>query len=344
MPDDNVIADPASLLADSFYGTPSSEDPTQSTDEPKPEDSNAEGLLGDENPTPDDVGEGGENSAAAGDSETVDNPDDQVEEVELATFEQLAEHLETDADFLEGLTITQKVNGEPVEVKLADALQTHRQVVAGDKFLAEAKEKSKAIIAEARSQQESIGETAAVAATLIQTLEKEFEADVAGVDWAQLRKDDPGAAALKAQDVDQRRSKLQTLKQNASAKYREHVAQVAEAQRKANLARIPEEHEKLISIIPEWADDKKANAEQKEVVQYMQDSGFSEEQIQAASFNSTFLSVLIKAKRYDSAKGKSEAIKKKVITVPKTIKSGTKTDEPSKPKADSTDRVSTLYG
>lgn len=340
-----LIPNPGNTLADSFYGSTTPENPTLPEGEPAEEAAPpAETAPEAEAPAPDAEVSPEEDAPPAAPDETVDSDPDAPEEVQLSTFEQLAEHLETEQTFLEDLTIKQKVNGEQVDVKLADALQTHRQVVAGDAYLADAKEKAKAIVNDVKAQNEAMGETAVVAATLIQNLEGQFLADVNSINWDQLRKDDPAEYSAKQLDVEARRKQIDKVKTDATAQYREHLEKAKQKEHADNLARIPAEHQKLIEAVPEWEDEKKATAEQKEVVEYMQNLGFNQDQIQAASFNALFLQSMIKAKRYDSAKGKSDAIRKKVVTIPKVIKPGAITDKPAKPKADATDRVSTLYG
>ena len=77
-------------------------------------------------------------------------------EAEVRTVEELAEHLETDQSWLEGLTISQTVRGEVVDVKIADALETHRKVESADSYLKEAKEKGAKMSEQFDAQQEAL--------------------------------------------------------------------------------------------------------------------------------------------------------------------------------------------
>lgn len=345
MSDDNVVPNPGQVAADAFYAPPEPEKPTPvDSDTPLTDPP----VVTPEVDTPPAAPEVGIDTDAPpadadkpGDSEQTDP---ETEEVELSTFAELAEHLETEPEFLEGLTVSQKVNGEQIQVKVADALQTHRQVTSGDAYLSEAKTKAKAIVADVRQQKESLAETAVVAATILQELDSQLEGDIKSINWAQLRADDPAAAALKLRDVDARRAHIDGLRTKAQTTYRASLAKIKTDEENARVAGLPQQHEKLLEMVPEWSDEKKASAEQQEVIQYLQKSGFTEQQIEIANFNGPMLALAIKAKRYDSAKGKSEAIKKKVIKIPKVIKPGAKPEAPAKPKAGTEDRSDILYG
>jgi hypothetical protein len=335
------LKSPADMTADILYGSP---EPAQSTQEANEEVAVAEETaeaaegeltqeVGSEEIEPDtDAGE--PEGAAEG---------EEIEEVVLSTFEELSEHLETDPDFLQGLTIKQKVNGEEIDVKLSDALETHRKVKAADTHLKEAKQKANEISENMRQQKEALNETVAVFGALLTDMESNLETEVSGVNWQQLRADDPAAYAAKRQDVADQRAKIAAVKNEAVVKAREAVAEFNKREAELRLARLPEEQAVLLERLPEWADEKKAATERAEVVKYLQQEGFDESQVQTAAYNGRVLALGIKAMRYDKATGAKSAIKKKIVKIPKVTKPG-KAAEKAKPKPDSNDRSSVLYG
>jgi hypothetical protein len=295
-----VPKSPGALLADNFYG---SSDPQP---EPAMEPAPAEEVIDDAVQ----LSEEGQEEQAEETSEDV-APDQQAEDegFEVTTVEQLAEHLETDADWLQGLEITQKVNGKEVPVKIADALATHRKVKAGDAYLADAKGRAKGILEDLNSQQEQLNTAIVTAGTLIKAVEDQIEEDVNSVDWAKLRQQDPAEYSVKA----------------------------------ARMASLPREQEILVEKIPEWGDQEVASREKEDLVNYLTNEGFDQPEIEFLSYNGKALAVMIKAMRYDKSKGKADVAKKKVRKIPKVLKPGPDHGEqPSKPKTD--DPVSILYG
>ena len=137
---EDITQSPGVALADEMYP-----DPTPPVEDP-PADPPVVDDPGDE--TPADI------SADEQDTPPVDEPGDDTggddeNAIEVSSVEELAEHFEFDPEWMQNLTITQKVNGKEVSVQLADALTTHRQVAAGDEYLADAKQKAKGIIDQA---------------------------------------------------------------------------------------------------------------------------------------------------------------------------------------------------
>lgn len=292
-------------LLDSMY--PSQEAPV--VEEPKPE-GEGEGQEA--------TGEGAEQGGEA-------------QEVELSSLEELAEHFELDPEWLQTLSITQKVNGEAIPVKLADALATHRKVTAGDQYLTEAKTKAKSILEEANQQKEQLSGTLSTFAKLLESVESELERDTKGIDWAKLRESDPAEYAAKKAELKERRERLDQTKAEAAKAWQQVAAKAAQEQQEALKQRLPQEREVFLERVPEWADEEKAAAEREKVAQYLSGEGFSEDDIRVASFNGKVLAMAVKAMRYDAAKAKSETIKKKVVKIPKVLKPGPKTTETPKP-------------
>jgi hypothetical protein len=329
-----VPKSPGALLADNFYG---SDDP-----QPKPaqEPAPAEEVIDDAVQLSE---EGQEEQAEEASEDVASDQGPEDEGFEVTTVEQLAEHLETDAEWLQNLEITQKVNGKEIPVKIADALATHRKVKAGDSYLADAKSRAKGILDDLNAQQEQLNTAIVTAGTLIKAVEDQIEEDVNSVDWAKLRQQDPAEYSVKKDEVRERRDKLQRMRAEALAGYQQVTAQMQQQQEAARLAQLPREQEILVEKIPEWADQEASSKEKEDLVNYLTNEGFDQSEIEFLSYNGKALAVMIKAMRYDKSKGKADVAKKKVRKIPKVLKPGPDHGEqPSKPKKD--DPVSILYG
>ncbi len=335
------LQSPGADLADDFYAKPEDKvepDPEPKLDdEPKPEEVKAE-----EPEQPDEQ----QHKQELTDEVTTEEPvesDEEVEEVEVTTVAQLAEHLETDPEWLETLTIEQKVNGETIEVKLADALQTHRQVTAGDTYLADAKSKAKAMLDESTKGYEEAQVNAAMFASLIGQVEAALTGDLTDENWATLRKQDPAEYTAKKEEVRERREALATMREKGEAALA-GMSDNLKAQRKAQLeANLPAEQEKFLERVPEWNDDETAERESVEIAEYLSGLGATQEDIEEIAYNSTYLSVARDAMLYRKGKGKIDAGKKKVVKIPKVMKPGKKAEK-TQSQGDPNDRVSIMYG
>lgn len=281
-----------------------------------------------------------ESSEAPQEAAPEEGSEEQVEEVEITTVEELAEHFQIDPEWIQNLKITQKVNGQPVEFSISEALATHMKVAAADSYLAEAKQKAKAIEEEARQKGQAVVSTLATFSKLVESVEAELDKDIKNIDWNRLREDDPAEYAAKKADIKERRERLDKMKQEAEASYQELLRQAAEAQERLREERLPQERQIFLERVPDWNPQ-----ERDELVKYLSEEGFSEHDIQVFAFNGRLLALAVKAMRNDKAKTRSEAAKKKVVKIPKVMKPGSKS-KPT-PKANGVekqDAVSILYG
>lgn len=267
-----------------------------------------------------------------------------VEEVELSSLSELAEHFELDPEWLKTLKVSEKVNGAEVQFSIADALATHRKVQAADAHLADAKNRSKALLDEAVQQKEAWATSVATVNKLLQSLEVEVNRDSRSVDMEKLRREDPAEWAARQKEIDDRRTRLNALKNEAQQGIQAAVQKTATEQAQALNQRLPQERQVLIERVPEWADEAKAGAERQEVATYLANEGFSPQDIRGIAYNGRAMAMAVKAMRYDQGKDKLEITKKKVVKIPKVLKPGPKPAAAKPNGAAKTDPASILYG
>lgn len=322
-----VTKSPGSLLADEMYGAPTPAETEVHVEAP------VEDLPVVEDPP------AGDEQLVVEDPQT---PGDN--EVEVHTIEELAEHFELEPGWIENLTIKQKVNGKQIDVPLTEALTTHRKVKAADTYLSDAKEKSKSIMAGVNQQAEQMNYAVVTAGTMLKTLGDELEADTNAIDWAALRTQDPAEYSAKKDEHRDRAARIAKLQQDAVAQYQTVSQQFAQQNEEAMQASLPQQHEILVERIPEWTDDEKAGKERSELVNYLYNEGYSEEDVKLASFRGLHLSTAIKAMRYDKSKEKANATAKKVVKIPKVLRPGSESTDTPHGADDKNDPVSILYG
>lgn len=331
------IQSPGATLADEFYGKPEPEPEP----EPQPEETQDAVQLPEERQEGQKEQVSEETEEAAPVDQEVDEQG--AEEVEVKTLEELAEHLETDPDWIRGLKVTEKVNGKEVEVALSDALATHRKVAAGDAYLADAKEKALATMEIANQEKETVASTAVALNALLQEAQQHLEGDMTEENWARLRREDPAEYSARKEEIRERRAKIDDMRQRAAEAYASSTTQLNE-QQKARLAqRLPEEREIFMEMVPEWNDAEVAQRESQEITEYLQAKGHSPEEIEVAAYNGKLLAYVRNSMLFERGQQKIATAKKKVRKIPKVMKPG-KSAEKQKPTVGADDRVSILYG
>lgn len=277
-------------------------------------------------------------------------PEPEDESIELTSLSQLPDllkqfdpDLDIDESALLGLKIKDKVNGEEVEFSIADAISTHRQNQAAGQRLSEAKEKSRAIIEEATQVKESWRTGVQAVNKLIETLESEMTREFRSSDLEKLKATDKAAYAVKRQELADRKEKIAALRAEA-AQVIDNAKQTQQQELEAawNKKR-EEEFPKLVERIPDFADEEKARAIDKELTKNLIERGFSPDEI-GLTVDHRMIEMAYEAMLYRKSKSKLATAKKKVVKVPRITKPGAsqsrKPNGADRPK----DRVSILYG
>lgn len=329
-----TVQSPGATLADQMYATPEVTETETPTEEvvAKPEDETpAEGEV--------------ETTTTVDDepTEIVASEEDNPNEIEVTTLEQLAEHLETDPDWIRGLSVTEKVNGHEVEVSLSDALRTHRQVAAGDEYLADAKAKSKQMLESSGQDKQLVAGAAATLNALLTEAEAAINNDMSDTDWAKLRRDDPAEYSARKEEVRERRARIGDMRSRAMASFAETGTKMNESNLAAREQNLPQERAVFLELVPEWNDPDVVAKESGEITEYLKSRGHTPDEIEMAAYNGKLLAYVRNSMMYERSKGKIDAAKKKVVNIPKILKPG-KSAEGAKPKAGGDDAVSILYG
>ena len=299
-----------------------------------------------------------ESSEAPQEAAPEEGSEEQVEEVEITTVEELAEHFQIDPEWIPNLKITQGSEEHTSELQspliISYAVFCLKKIFLMIRrpprstlfpYTTLFRSKAKAIEEEARQKEQAVVSTLASFSKLVESVEAELDKDIKNIDWNRLREDDPAEYAAKKADIKERRERLDKMKQEAAASYQETLRKAAEAQQKLLQERLPQEQQIFLERVPEWSDSEKKTQERDELVKYLSEEGFSEHDIQVAAFNGRLLALAVKAMRYDKAKTRSEAAKKKVVKIPKVMKPGSKSKPTPKPNGvEKKDAVSILYG
>ncbi|BAQ16919.1 hypothetical protein [Methyloceanibacter caenitepidi] len=293
-----------------------------------------------EGPDDSDKGEDPDDPDKGEDPEKDEDPDKgEDDENTISTSAQLVEHLEADPEWFEGLKVPVKVNGEQAEASIGDLVKSYQIGEAAERRLEDAKAKAQSITEDAAEKSKQVEATYAVAAKMLETLEDELDRDIKAIDWDKLREEDSAEYAAKKADVAERKDRLNTVKQQAAESYQETLKQANDDRIAALKQHAQTEHAALLEAIPEWKDAEKAKAGKVQVIKYLSDMGFSENEL-ANIVNHRVLVMARNSMLFEESQKKVSTAKKRVAKVPKTMKPGTKPGTQPKPK----DNVELLYG
>jgi len=238
-----------------------------------------------------------------------------TEEIEIASFADLAEHLGVDVGDLYQIPIN--LSGDKGSVPLGeikDKLQEAEDIRARQaeiEQLSEQRNEELQRFAQA-TQQATIQGNA-----LINMAEQELARDYQSVNWQELRQYDPAEYAAKQQEFQQRNQQIQGAKQQALQQQQQWSMQQAEMMQQ----QLPEQEKQLAKLVPEFADPKTASVEKPKVAEYLGKFGFNPQEI-SGLYDARQVALAYKAMKYDELQNATPS-KKKVLKVGgKPIKPG----------------------
>lgn len=266
-------------------------------------------------------------------AEDIAAEDEQPAEIEAATeeganidsWEELVESQAWEPEWANKLQHTVKVDGEESKVSTADLKASYQMQEAAEKRLNESKDKAKALNQAVAEKSEQLNEQFSVAAALIDNAERLLDSDEAKLD-PNLRTQDPAEWAAQEREIEKRRTTISELKVNAQSEYQK-AAQLNQVEREKQLAEVIDgEQRKLSTAIPEWADQAVATADKAKLASYLTSVGYSEQELSQA-YDSRMIVMARKAMLHDDRDTAIDPAKKKLRSIPKTLKSGTPKSE-----------------
>lgn len=228
--------------------------------------------------------------------------DEQSDDEAISSFDDLAASLGVDRDALEDLSITLKVNGNPVETKLRDALARFQIDEAAKDRLQDAKQQEAAVKARKEEMERDYGGRLQELGTLVgiarQTLGGSVEKELQELEKQREDLDSTEYYVRKAQ-IRERGEQVQALEQQYQQAWVEHMNKARDELRRT-----------LPDHIPEWRDSSTREAELKRMDEYLLGQGFTSEQI-GTVLDPKAINLVRKAMLYDDGKKAVKGVKAK---------------------------------
>jgi len=249
-------------------------------------------------------------------------PAEASEEVPISSIDELATHYELDPEWMDSLEIPVKINGAESKAKLSDLKKNYQITEAAESRLRDAKEKARAEMQVVAEKRETLNSQFAIVAGLIEKTEKTLTKDESGINWDELRRQDPAEWTAKRAEFAQRREEIQRLKTDAVGSYQSTITQSQQEAQEQQRQYLQEQAQLLVEKLPEWKNPETAKTEKTAVAEYLYNQGFAQEDIAAAS-DHRMIVLARKAMLYDKGHDKAEVTKLKVTKIPKVLKPGT---------------------
>ena len=209
-----------------------------------------------------------------------------------------------------------KAAGEEKEVTLDELIKSYQlgtdytkksQAVAEERKAVEAE---KARIEEARYLRDQYAER-------LQVIEQMLNQQPETENLEYLKETDPIGYAVKVAELSQREKQLAQVQAE-----RQRIAMQQDQERQEQLGHVIQaEARKLAEAIPEYADPQKGEVARRELREFGQKLGFSEQELSGV-YDSRQVLTLWKAMQYDKLQSAKPGITKKVNEAPKVMKSG----------------------
>jgi len=255
-----------------------------------------------------------------------DSPED---EPTIASLTELLEAEGYDQEEFLNLVVEQKIDGQTRKVKLSDVLATNQTLEAAERRLNDVKEKAKSQNQAMANKEQELDQAFNVAASVLQKQKLGFEQTERALNSDPLRTQDPAEWTAKKQELaDQRKAFDSELMQFLRAHQQHKSTSTAESEQ-AKQGRLVKEQELLLKELPEWADEKVAEKEQKQLGEYLYSQELAPESYELLTHDHKLLIMARKAAKYDEVQAKAEPAKKKLVAVPKTLKPGSKAPQQS---------------
>ena len=224
-----------------------------------------------------------------------------------------------------------KAAGEDKEVTLDELIKSYQLGTDYTKKSQAVAEERKAVEAERHAVQEAKAlrdQYAQQLGIIEQMLNQPQQAE----DLDYLKETDPIGYAVKVAELSQKEKQLAQVRAQ-----REMISQQQEYDRQQQMKQmIAAESEKLVSVLPEFADPSKGEVIRKDIRTYGKQMGFSDDEL-ANVFDSRAVLTLYKAMQYDKLQSAKPGITKKVSEAPKAIKPGV-----SKPRDSNSEEIRKL--
>ena len=259
--------------------------------------------------------------------ETQDESLEEESEEEEEAGEAEEESEESDEEAKEELLYAVTVNGEEQEVTLEELTKGYSRQSDYTKKTQEIANNRKGMESLQQQYNSEISQIQQERQQYLESLNQIISNTASGldkfvnVDWNDLKESDPLEYVTKREEFREAQEQVQAMQQE------HYVAQQRQSQdiQRFRTKALQEEHGKLVSVLPDWAEPEKQKKIVSEIRSYASGQGFSDEELNSLVDHRSLL-VLMKAQKYDKLQ-KADIKSKKLKNKPRVIRAGAGKDK-----------------
>ena len=276
--------------------------------------------------------------------ETEEDESDEEESEEEDVSEESDEEEEPEEEDSKPELFTVRINGEDHEVTAEELAKGYSRQSDYTKKTQELSEYRKQLDQAAQFYQNEITQTQETRQQYIGALSTAIETNMSSLtkyentDWERLKTENMEDYLAKRDEYREAQTNIDKLKQN----YQQESAKQEEEYKQQYSQTIQEEHAKLVSILPAWAEPEKQKAIAGEIRDFALSKGYTQEELNQLVDHRSIL-VLMQAKAWEDSQRKITSIKqKKIKNKPKVARSGKGTVKSENTKAKSAAKMKRL--
>lgn len=255
-------------------------------------------------------------------AEVTQEASPEKQELSFESLHDLAEALETPVDDLMGKVKARvKIAGVERDVTLAELRDGYQMESDYRKKTSELSEQRKAFDAERERLTTELNGKLAEAGQMTKFMEDQLMGEYNAIDWPALRRENAAEYAALQMEYNQRFTAIQGLKHQAVQSWQQQQKELQQKSTEEFQKILQEEQAKLVSVIPEFADETKAKQLKQEMREFLNGAGFSDQDISGIHDHRHVL-IIRDAMKYRALQGKKPELTKKVINLPKVLKPG----------------------
>ena len=259
--------------------------------------------------------------------ETQDESLEEESEEEEEAGEAEEESEESDEEVKEELLYAVTVNGEEQEVTLEELTKGYSRQSDYTRKTQEIANNRKGMESLQQQYNSEISQIQQERQQYLESLNQIISNTASGldkfvnVDWNDLKESDPLEYVTKREEFREAQEQVQAMQQE------HYVAQQRQSQdiQRFRTKALQEEHGKLVSVLPDWAEPEKQKKIVSEIRSYASGQGFSDEELNSLVDHRSLL-VLMKAQKYDKLQ-KADIKSKKLKNKPRVIRAGAGKDK-----------------
>lgn len=249
------------------------------------------------------------------------------EVIEVSDIHDLAKHLGVEPDQLYDVEVPFTIDGERRTFTLGD-IKDRMTAESEAEAIAQAAAQEREAYEKARTQGEQTFQAySQQMAHMLQAMEQKVLQDYQNLDWDGLKAQNPGQWAAKQTELQGVQQWLQQARAQAAQSWKQ--THEAWQQQQAQMAeqRLEREQKALFKAIPEWRNQEVADAERRELTDFLLNSGYSREEIEGVADHRAVV-LARDAMRYRQQAKKGGAAAKKVLRIAKKVgKPGARQDK-----------------